>query len=150
MNSKRNIYVSSFDRFAGRFFLSTIFIGSLTIENTYSGVLKSLLTVPVYEDPVDTIPKFAETTWKWTAPAESWVLTISESSIEYEQVMGQKFEIKGYEEIVNSTRTHNYGIGIERLNGGGYSFGDYIRDGSIENLIVIFFALKIFILIFHI
>lgn len=108
----------------------------MTIENTYSGVLKSLLTSPVFQEPVDTIHKFSQTEWKWTAPADSWVLTISGSSIPYEQRMSEKFVIMDYEGIVKSTKTLDYGIGIERLNGGGFSFGEYIRNGSMDNLIV--------------
>ena len=109
---------------------------SLIIENSYSSVLKSLLTVPVYEDPVDTITKFAKTKWNWSSPAEAWVLTIAESKIEYEQIMTEKFVIMNSEELLNATETH-IGIGIERLNGGSYSFGDYIRDGNMDNFIVI-------------
>lgn len=102
-----------------------------------------MLTIPTFEDPVDTIRKFSETNWKWTAPADSWVLTISESGISYERRMTEKFVIMDYEGIVNSTKTLDHGIGIERLNGGGYSFGEYIRNGSMENLIVSFITDKI-------
>ncbi|XP_055908394.1 uncharacterized protein LOC129943156 [Eupeodes corollae] len=127
---------SKLDRFAARFFLSTLLLAGITLENTYSGQLKSLLTIPLFTDPVDTIKKFSATTWKWGAPAPAWVLTILDSDIPYEQIMAKKFEVRNYGELKNATFSGSYGFGVERLHGGEFTYGDYIEEGALNRMIL--------------
>ncbi|XP_055847718.1 uncharacterized protein LOC129913189 [Episyrphus balteatus] len=127
---------SKLDRFAARFFLSTLLLAGITLENTYSGQLKSLLTIPLFTDPVDTIKKFSATTWKWGAPAPAWVMTIWDSDIPYEWIMARKFEIRNYGDLKNATYNGEYGLGVERLHGGGFTFGDYIVEGALYQMIL--------------
>ncbi|XP_055842665.1 uncharacterized protein LOC129909618 [Episyrphus balteatus] len=127
---------SKLDRFAARFFLSTLLLAGLTLENTYSGQLKSLLTIPAFTEPVDTIQKFADTDWKWGAPSRAWIYTILYSNIPHEKTMREKFVDASHEELRDASYKGDFGIGLERLHGGIYSFGDFVRDGNLDHLIM--------------
>ncbi|KAI8046561.1 hypothetical protein M5D96_002772, partial [Drosophila gunungcola] len=81
-----------FDRFAPRFFLATLLCATITLENIYSGQLKSILTFPFYCAPVDTIEKWAQSQWKWAAPSIIWVQTVQSSDLETEQILARNFE----------------------------------------------------------
>ncbi|XP_037727949.1 uncharacterized protein LOC119558556 [Drosophila subpulchrella] len=127
----------SFDRFAPRFFLATLLCATITLENIYSGQLKSMLTFPFYSAPVDTIEKWAQSQWKWAAPSIIWVHTIQSSDLETEQILSRNFEVHDYSYLSNVSFMPNYGFGIERLSSGSLSVGDYVSTEALENRIVL-------------
>ncbi|XP_039492564.2 uncharacterized protein LOC120452409 [Drosophila santomea] len=127
----------SFDRFAPRFFLATILCATITLENIYSGQLKSMLTFPFYSAPVDTIEKWAQSEWKWSAPSIIWVHTVQSSDLETEQILARNFEVHDYSYLSNVSFMPNYGLGIERLSSGSLSVGDYVSTEALENRIVL-------------
>ncbi|KAH8264263.1 hypothetical protein KR038_005442 [Drosophila bunnanda] len=126
-----------FDRFAPRFFLATLLCATITLENIYSGQLKSLLTIPFYSAPVDTLGKWAEAQWKWAAPSIIWVHTVQSSDLVTEQILAQNFEVHDYSYLSNASFMPNYGLGIERLSSGSLSVGDYVSTEALENRIVL-------------
>ncbi|XP_016969094.2 uncharacterized protein LOC108037123 [Drosophila rhopaloa] len=127
----------SFDRFAPRFFLATLLCATITLENIYSGQLKSMLTFPFFSAPVDTIEKWAQSQWKWAAPSIIWVHTVQSSDMETEQILAQNFEVHDYSYLYNASFAPNYGFGIERLSSGSLSVGDYVPTEALENRIVL-------------
>ncbi|XP_034664716.1 uncharacterized protein LOC117899058 [Drosophila subobscura] len=127
----------SFDRFATRFFLATLLCATITLENIYSGQLKSLLTVPFYSAPVDTIEKWAQAGWKWAAPSIIWVHTVESSDLATEQILARNFEVRDYSFLANASFSPNYGLGIERLASGSLSVGNYVPAEALENRIVL-------------
>ncbi|ALC47513.1 Ir92a [Drosophila busckii] len=132
-----NKFACSFNRFATRFFLATLLSATITLENIYSGQLKSLLTVPFYGAPVDTVQKWAQTQWKWAAPSIIWVHTVENSDLVSEQMIAQSFEVRDYSYMYNSSFAPNYGLGIERLTSGAFTFGNYVTHDALENRIVL-------------
>ncbi|EDV30287.2 uncharacterized protein Dana_GF23026 [Drosophila ananassae] len=126
-----------FNRFAPRFFLATLLCATITLENIYSGQLKSMLTIPFYSAPVDTLEKFALAQWKWAAPSIIWVHTIQTSDLVTEQVLAKNFEVHDYSYLSNASYMPNYGLGIERLSSGSLSVGDYVSTDALENRIVL-------------
>ncbi|EDW24331.1 GL23463 [Drosophila persimilis] len=127
----------SFDRFATRFFLATLLCATITLENIYSGQLKSLLTVPFYSAPVDTIEKWAQAGWKWAAPSIVWVHTVESSDLGIEQILARNFEVRDHSFLSNASFSPNYGLGIERLVSGSLSVGNYVPAEALENRIVL-------------
>lgn len=125
-----------FNHFASRFFYSSLLIAAITLENSYSGYLKSILTVPLYTDPIDTVQKFAKSNLKWCAPADAWVLSIRNSNISYEKILAENFEIKNYNESRKLTFSRQYGFSLERLHSGSFEFGSYIQNDALNELIV--------------
>ncbi|XP_032597542.1 uncharacterized protein LOC6569701 [Drosophila grimshawi] len=127
----------TFDRFGTRFFLATLLCATITLENIYSGQLKSLLTVPLYDAPVDTIEKWAQVKWKWAAPSIVWVHTVEKSDLDAEQILADKFEVRDYNFLYNASFRPNYGLAIERLASGAFNFGNYVTSQAVENRIVL-------------
>ncbi|EDW83205.2 uncharacterized protein Dwil_GK22446 [Drosophila willistoni] len=126
-----------FNRFAARFYLATLLCATITLENIYSGQLKSLLTIPFYSAPIDTIAKWAHAQWKWAAPSIIWVHTVEHSDLVNEQIMARNFKVRDYDFLYNASFLPNYGLGIERLASGAYSFGDYVTQAAVENRIIL-------------
>uniref|UniRef100_A0A1A9W4F2 Ionotropic glutamate receptor C-terminal domain-containing protein n=1 Tax=Glossina brevipalpis TaxID=37001 RepID=A0A1A9W4F2_9MUSC len=77
---------------------------SADTKNTYSGQLKSILTTPLFTDPVDTMDKWIKTNWKWTAPLKEWIMNIIHSDLIKEQILSQKFEINDYDSLYKATK----------------------------------------------
>ncbi|XP_039948055.1 uncharacterized protein LOC120766544 isoform X1 [Bactrocera tryoni] len=127
---------TSLNTFAARFFLAMILCATITLENTYSGQLKSILTVPLFTEAVDTMEKWSKTDWTWSAPSIVWIQTIDSSNIEKEQIMSEKFEVRDYDFLYNASFRSDYGLGIERLMSGSFSFGDYVTAPALETKIV--------------
>ncbi|KAH8311157.1 hypothetical protein KR044_004609, partial [Drosophila immigrans] len=126
----------TFNRFATRFFLATLLCATITLENIYSGQLKSLLTVPFYGAPVDTIDKWAETRWKWAAPSIIWVHTVEQSDLLTDQILASSFEVRDYDFLYNASFRPNYGLGVERMSSGSFNFGNYVTLAALEDRIV--------------
>ncbi|XP_034486559.1 uncharacterized protein LOC117791042 [Drosophila innubila] len=126
----------TFNRFSIRFFLATLLCATITLENIYSGQLKSLLTVPFYGAPVDTIEKWAQSQWKWAAPSIIWVHTVEQSDLLTEQILASSFEVRDYDFLYNASFRPNYGLGIERISSGALSVGDYVTLAALEDRIV--------------
>ncbi|XP_046806357.1 uncharacterized protein LOC111674785 [Lucilia cuprina] len=123
-------------RVASRIFLAFLLCATITLENTYSGQLKSILTMPLFNEPVDTMHKWSLTGWKWAAPSIIWVHTVENSDLAMEQRLAKQFEVRDYEFLYNATFWDNYGFGVERIYSGSFSFGDYITGAALENKIV--------------
>ncbi|TMW48189.1 hypothetical protein DOY81_006735, partial [Sarcophaga bullata] len=120
-------------RVATRIFLAFLLCATITLENTYSGQLKSILTMPLFNEPVDTMHKWSVTGWKWAAPSIIWVHTVENSDLAMEQRLAKQFEVRDYEFLYNATFWDDYGFGIERIYSGSFSFGDYITGPALEN-----------------
>lgn len=126
----------SLHRVASRIFLAFLLCATITLENTYSGQLKSILTMPLFNEPVDTMHKWSLTGWKWAAPSIIWVHTVENSDLEMEQRLAKQFEVRDYQFLYNATFWDNYGLGVERIYSGSFSFGDYVTGPALENKIV--------------
>ncbi|XP_037943522.1 uncharacterized protein LOC119676355 [Teleopsis dalmanni] len=120
-----------------RVFLTALLCAALTLENIYSGQLKSILTIPFYSEPIDTTYKWSQINWKWAAPAVIWVKTIENSDLVKEQVLTKNFETRNYDFLYNASFRNDYGIGIERLMSGSFSFSDFLTTAALDNKIVL-------------
>ncbi|XP_037899376.1 uncharacterized protein LOC119643939, partial [Glossina fuscipes] len=127
---------TSLHRIASRVCLATLLFATLTLENTYSGQLKSFLTAPLFTDPVDTMDKWTKTNWKWTAPSMEWIINVEDSDLVKDQILAQKFEINDPDFLYNISFRDDYGLGIEGLFSGSFTFGKYITAPALEGKIV--------------
>lgn len=126
-----------------RIFLAFLLCATITLENTYSGQLKSILTMPLFSKPVDTMEKWSLTGWKWAAPSIIWIHTVENSDIALEKRLAKNFEVRDYDFMYKSTFWDNYGLGLERVYSGSFTFGEYITKPVLEKKVVrITFFLK--------
>lgn len=70
----------------------------------------------------------------WGAPQPAWVMTIKFSQTSDSKHMFNHFEIQNDEYMRNMSFSGMYGMGIERLHSGSYSFNDYIRHDALQYL----------------
>ncbi|XP_058984610.1 uncharacterized protein LOC101895628 [Musca domestica] len=124
-------------RTASRVFLAFLLCATITLENTYSGQLKSILTSPLFYEPIDTVEKWSATDWKWAAPSIVWVETILGSNITKEQRMAASFEIRDHDYMYNARFRNDYGFGVERLYSGFLNVGKYITIPAVESKVIL-------------
>ncbi|XP_061392752.1 uncharacterized protein LOC133328218, partial [Musca vetustissima] len=124
-------------RTASRVLLAFLLCATITLENTYSGQLKSILTMPLFYEPIDTVEKWSNTDWKWGAPSIVWVETILGSNITKEQRMASRFEIRDHDYMYNASFRDNYGFGVERLYSGFLNVGKYITIPAVESKVIL-------------
>lgn len=120
-----------------RIFLTIILLSCFIISNSYTGALAGVLTVPKFEAPIDTIHELSRRNLKWGAPSDIWIMSIMNTAQIDLQTVVSRFEIKPYEDFYRLSHTRTFGFGIEELNYGSYSFGEYIKEDSLEYLDVI-------------
>lgn len=117
-----------------RVFLSILLISSFIISNSYTGALAGVLTAPKFEEPIETIQELASRNIQWGAPSDIWIMSIMNAAQKDLQTVVSRFEIKTYGEFHRLSQTRTFGFGIEELNYGSYSFGEYIKEDSLEYL----------------
>ncbi|XP_055681997.1 uncharacterized protein LOC129789290 [Lutzomyia longipalpis] len=115
-----------------RLLLATFILSSLVVVNSYSGGLASVLTVPKYEDSIDSNQQFADSDVKWGAPSDAWIYQIVGAEEPMYKTIVKNFEIKSYDEFQKLSFSRTYGFAIERLNYGEYAFGSYITEPSMS------------------
>lgn len=85
-----------------------------------------------YHDKIETSHDFVRTGYKWGAPQPAWAYSIRLAQAADDLAMFQRFEAHPDEILRNKSFSRNYGIGIERLHAGSYSFGDYVQMDSLQ------------------
>uniref|UniRef100_A0A1I8PFK8 Ionotropic glutamate receptor C-terminal domain-containing protein n=1 Tax=Stomoxys calcitrans TaxID=35570 RepID=A0A1I8PFK8_STOCA len=128
---------TSLKRVATRVFLAFLLCATITLESTYSGQLKSLLTMPLFNSPIDTIDKWSLTKWKWGAPSIIWITTVEQSDLKHEQLLTKSFEVRDYEFLYNASFRSDYGLALERLYSGSLNIGDYITMACLKTRILL-------------
>lgn len=58
-----------------------IHILSLVIATSYSSALSSVLTVPKFEESIDTLHKFVESHIRWGAPSTAWITPLRNADV---------------------------------------------------------------------
>ncbi|XP_055698602.1 ionotropic receptor 21a-like [Phlebotomus papatasi] len=116
-----------------RILLAVLFLSSVIVGNSYSGGLASVLTVPKYEDSIDTNHEFAESGIKWGAPSDAWLYSLMGTDQPDFKTMVKNFEVKSYDEFRRVSLTRTFALGIERLNSGEYAFEPYIQEDALDN-----------------
>lgn len=66
---------------AGQGFMGLLFLFSLFLTSTYSSGLSSIMTIPRYENPINTVKEFADSGLYWGATQEAWISSIEEAEM---------------------------------------------------------------------
>lgn len=61
---------------SGRYFISLLFIFQLFLTSTYSSGLATVMTIPRYEAPINTVREFYQRGTYWGATQEAWITSI--------------------------------------------------------------------------
>ncbi|XP_059611030.1 uncharacterized protein LOC132257966 [Phlebotomus argentipes] len=107
--------------------VAILLVSSLVLGNSYGGALSSVLTVPSYEDSVDTVRKIVDKGYKWGGPSLAWVNTIMRAEDPDYQALIKNFEVHPVEKLRELSFRHDYGLAFEKTTSGRYAFGPHIK-----------------------
>lgn len=94
-----------------------------------------------YEDKIETVSQFVKTGFKWGAPQPAWVLSLTHATVPDDLAMARRFDMQPGNVLRNKSFQTDYGIAVERLHAGSYSFGNYVQIDALENQDVYFSVL---------
>lgn len=85
-----------------------------------------------YLDKIETVHQFVETGFKWGAPQPAWVLSLTQATVPDYLIMSQRFDMQDDAVLRNNSLRPDYGIAVERLHAGSYSFGSYVQIDALH------------------
>ncbi|RZB40319.1 uncharacterized protein BDFB_007673, partial [Asbolus verrucosus] len=119
---------------SSKFIMFLMLILSLFLTNIYSSGLAAVMTLPRFEDAINTAADFAWSEVQWGATDADWLLMIRNSSQPQDVRIVSKFHIHSYEELRELSKTGKFGFIIERLPFGSFAIEPYIQGDIIHKL----------------
>ncbi|XP_055543537.1 uncharacterized protein LOC129729082 [Wyeomyia smithii] len=106
---------------------SLLFVG-LIIGNTYSGGLSSIMTIPRFEPPINTVQDLTDSNIHWAATQDAWIFSIRMATQPTIVKLLQNFETHPKEFLHTRALKGELAYSIERLPYGHFSIGEYIDE----------------------
>ncbi|XP_066993966.2 probable glutamate receptor [Anabrus simplex] len=117
-----------------RYFVCCLLVVFLLLSSSYSGGLSSVLTVPRFEPPIDTVEDLALRDMPWAANHEAWVFSIKEATEPYLQRIVHNFHVLSDDDLAIRATQGDLAVGVERLNGGNFALGSYLGEEAVATL----------------
>ncbi|XP_052565949.1 glutamate receptor ionotropic, delta-2-like [Culex pipiens pallens] len=109
---------------------SVLFVGMM-IGNVYSGGLSSVMTIPRYQKPIDTLLDLANSDLHWASTHDAWIFSILMATQPTILKLLQNFETHPKEVLHRHAIQQDLAYSVERLPYGHFAIGEYIdRDVS--------------------
>uniref|UniRef100_A0A182Q9U2 Ionotropic glutamate receptor C-terminal domain-containing protein n=1 Tax=Anopheles farauti TaxID=69004 RepID=A0A182Q9U2_9DIPT len=110
-----------------------ILIGSLLtvglmVGNAYSGGLASVMTVPRFEKPIDTVQDLADRNLHWGSTHDAWIFSIQLATQPTIVKLLANFVTYPKDVLHEHAKRRSLAYSIERLPYGHYAIGEYITD----------------------
>ncbi|XP_058461913.1 uncharacterized protein LOC131436933 [Malaya genurostris] len=148
LNSKHSINESIFDMISiflnqgvfsnsvfssYRVLISFILLSGVVLSNTYASGLASVLTIPRYGKPLETIHDFVESPYRWGASSLAWILSLESADTHDIRELVARFDmIPDEEELFRRSLGGDYGLAIEFLNSGYYAYLSFVRQENVQ------------------
>ncbi|GAB0095110.1 Ionotropic glutamate receptor [Sergentomyia squamirostris] len=116
-----------------RILRSILLLSGVIIVNSYSGGLASVLTVPKYQERIDTNRQLAASGTTWVAPSCAWVYSLMAYEEPYFKTIVNNFQVKDYDEMRQLSLKGEVGFGIEKTTSGDFALGPFIREDVLDN-----------------
>ncbi|XP_077285106.1 putative glutamate receptor [Arctopsyche grandis] len=113
-----------------RHVLCWLLLLSLILSNVYSSGLASSITVPKYEDPIDTVQQLVDRDMEWGATHDAWIFSILLSTEPNIVHLVKKFQKIPDKKLRDRGKTRDFAYSIERLPAGYYAIGEYVTEDS--------------------
>jgi hypothetical protein len=123
------------NKVAYRLVLGMLLISGLMLSYSYTGELASVLTVPRFAKAIDTVKQFCESPYNWGNPSEAWVQSNRGTDLEEDEILVEKFRlINDTGLIYQKSLAGNFGIAVEELHNGEFSFGEYVQRDNLQKM----------------
>ncbi|EAT48966.1 AAEL000027-PA [Aedes aegypti] len=106
---------------------------TLIVASVYIGKIHSILAIPVYDPPIDTIIDFAESKLRWNAPHEVWMYLIAESENPHIKQILTKFHVAPIPDLETIANRGLEPIVMAKLHFGHSMVGEWFTAENIEN-----------------
>ncbi|XP_058448780.1 uncharacterized protein LOC131428754 [Malaya genurostris] len=113
--------------------IGSLLIVGLMIGNAYSGGLSSVMTIPRYEPPINTVQDLADSNIHWATTHDAWIFSILMATQPMIVKILHKFETHPKEILHRRALDQELAYGIERLPYGHFAIGNYI-DGEAAHI----------------
>ncbi|XP_068084386.1 uncharacterized protein [Anabrus simplex] len=117
-----------------RHVLSWLLIVFVLVTSSYSSGLASVLAVPRYEPPIDTVDDLAKSGIHWAATHEAWIFSLREATDPIVRFLYLQFQVFKEDTLHRRSTTRDLAFSIERLPAGHFAVGDYIDEESMSTL----------------
>ncbi|KAG8257581.1 hypothetical protein J6590_046269 [Homalodisca vitripennis] len=104
------------------------------VATSYCSGLASILTVPSYRPPIDTVEDLVDSGWQWGATHDAWVFSLREATEPPMSTLLARFRALTKEQLHYNSLNDDFAFSIERLPAGHYAIGDYITEESMKHL----------------
>ncbi|XP_046988138.1 uncharacterized protein LOC124593834 [Schistocerca americana] len=111
-----------------RHVLSWLLIAYLLVTASYGSGLSSVLTVPKYEPPIDSVRDLYESGIEWAATHEAWVFSLREATQPVITDLYHRFRVHKEDVLHARTVARDLAYSIERLPAGYFAIGNYIDE----------------------
>nr|CAD7440683.1 unnamed protein product [Timema bartmani] len=106
----------------------------MLVTASYAGGLASVLTLPRYWPPIDTMADLAASNMPWAATHEAWAYILRGATDYVTSHVYQQFHVYKKEELRRRSTSRDLAFAIERLPAGHYAIGDFISEESVSSL----------------
>ncbi|XP_065072632.1 uncharacterized protein LOC135697012 [Ochlerotatus camptorhynchus] len=106
---------------------SLLFVG-LMIGNAYSGGLSSIMTIPRYEPPIDTVLELAQSNIPWASTHDAWIFSILMATQPTIVKILHNFQTHPKEILNQHTKQLDLAYSVERLPYSHFAIGEYIDE----------------------
>ncbi|XP_058823625.1 glutamate receptor ionotropic, delta-2-like [Topomyia yanbarensis] len=120
LSINRNVFVSQ------KIVVGSLLFVGLMIGNTYSGGLSSVMTIPRYEPPINTVQDLADSNMHWASTHDAWIFSILMATQPTIVKLLHNFEKHPKESLHRSALHQDFSFSIERLPYGHFAVGEYI------------------------
>lgn len=91
---------------------------SLVITSTYSSGLASVMTLPRFENPIDTLQDLVDSNLEWGATHDVWITSIEQAKDPINLHLVKKFQAIPADELRQQSKSGKFGFAMERLPSG--------------------------------
>lgn len=100
---------------SSKFLLSVMLVLDLFLTSTYSSGLATVMTIPRYENAINTIEDLANSELDWGATQDAWITSIQNAEESNYVKIVSKFHSISEENLRENSKTGKFGFSIERL-----------------------------------
>ncbi|KAH1007137.1 hypothetical protein HUJ04_004410 [Dendroctonus ponderosae] len=116
-----------------KYLMGLVFLSTLVLSTTFDSGLATIMTVPRYDNPINTIEELAESGLPWGGTQDAWILSINNSLEPNLMKLVARFVAHSEANLRKYSLGDQFAFGVERLPNDNYAIGAYIKEDVIQN-----------------